>query len=421
MITTADKHMGDSSTKAASLMLMLTAVVFWFFLPVLSIFLLCYLHIKLSNYKVFALFLMALTFGLIASTTKPITSELTDIARYKSTYLKLATINSFQEFIVATIVLSGEVNILFTIVNYVFSLFLPTYHQIVPLFWVTLTYFFTFLTFYEYSKHHQYGPTEYALFFVLIGILGIPFYQTTETIKQCSAFALFSYALVLKVYGRPKSLLYLIIALLTHVSTIMILPTYLFCKQKWIVKWILPLFLIVLVLSFFNLNEMINNYLGDFLGGGFKERAELYTEYGWELSRRYNIILYLFGAMVLFAFWYFQKAEQQSESDSYLLNIHLLSFLILFLNRNNVHNFVRYILTYYPFYNLLLLHMINFQLPKRQKIIIWFVLSAFFAYSNYLLLVLRTNPEIGYANSYLDNSISLLLSSNVLDIINFEQ
>jgi len=65
--------------------------------------------------------------------------------------------------------------------------------------------------------------------------------------------------------------------------------------------------------------------------------------------------------------------------------------------------------------------MINFQLPKRQKIAIWFVLSAFFAYSNYLLLVLRTNPEIGYANSYLDNSISLLLSSNVLDILKFDQ
>lgn len=183
------------------------------------------------------------------------------------------------------------------------------------------------------------------------------------------------------------------------------------------------MFLIALAISFVNVNDVFTTLLGDYLGVGFKERAELYADYNWNLSRRFYLILVLYGIMVLFLLFSQSKNVIKNidlKVFNRLLNMNVLAFLFLLINRSNVHNFVRYTLTYFPFYILITLQILNVDLVKKQKIVLWLFFVAFFAYSNLLLLQLRTTADIGYANSYMNNSVVDLITSNWVDYLTFK-
>lgn len=405
------------------LLIIVATLPLYFFFPVATMLIWILYHCRFKKYKLLTILLISITFGLVASTTKAISVEMTDIERYKSSYLKLANASSYLEVLIHSVLTSGEINVIFISINYFFSWLFPGYFPILPLFWVSITYFFTLLTFFQYSKVKNFTKGEYSFYFVAVVLLGIPFYQTTETIKQCSSIAIMGYSLVLKSQEKKSSLIWLIISLMVHLSGLFLVPIFFLLKNKKVVKYFLPLFLIAFIISFVNINDLFTNLLGDYLGAGFKDRALLYADYSWSLSRRYYVILFLYGLICLFLLINYNNQKSTStnlELYSRLLNLNLLAFLFLLINRSNVHNFVRYTLTYFPFYILSTLQVLDVFMPKKQKIFVWLFLVVFFAYSNYMLLMLRTDKEIGYANSYMDNSISDVITSSWVDYLRFK-
>lgn len=405
------------------LLIILATLPIYFFFPLITLLIWIFYHCYFKEYKILTILLIALTFGLVASTTKSISVEMTDIERYKTAYLKLVDVSSFNDLLYQTVIVSGEINILFIAINFLFTRLFPTYFPIMPFFWVTVTYVFCLLTYYQYAKVIALSKGEYAFYFVVVALLGIPFYQTTETIKQCSAIAIMGYALVLNSQDKKSGLIWLIVSLLVHLSGLFLLPVYFLMRKKWVINYFIPMFLIALAISFVNVNDVFTTLLGDYLGVGFKERAELYADYNWNLSRRFYLILVLYGIMVLFLLFSQSKNVIKNidlKVFNRLLNMNVLAFLFLLINRSNVHNFVRYTLTYFPFYILITLQILNVDLVKKQKIVLWLFFVAFFAYSNLLLLQLRTTADIGYANSYMNNSVVDLITSNWVDYLTFK-
>jgi hypothetical protein len=409
--------------RSGELLIILVTLPIYYFFPILVLLLWIAYHCYFYKHKVLTLALISITFGLIASTTKSISYELTDIERYKSAYYKLVGATSFSEVLFHSVVTSGEINVLFISVNYFFTRVFPSYFPVVPFFWVSVTYFFTLLTFYQYSQNTTFTKHQYLFYFVIVVLVGIPFYQTTETIKQCSAIAIMGYSLVLKTQNKKGGLFWLIISLLVHLSGLFLLPVFFMLNNKKVIKYAFPMFVVALLISFININDLFTDVLGDYLGSGFKDRAMLYADYSWSLSRRYYVILVLYGLVTYFLFVSINKQKSQMletyEVNARLFNLQILAFVFLLINRSNIHNFVRYTLTYFPFYILFTLQVLNVLMPKRQKVLIWLFLVLFFGYSNFLLLSLRTDNAMGYANSYLDNSFIKLFTYNVSDILKF--
>lgn len=422
-MNTGIKLSDELKSKNGEFLIILATLPLYYFFPVPVSLLWIVYHCYFGKHKLLTLALISVTFGLIASTTKSISFELTDIERYKSAYYKLVGATNFSEVLFHSVITSGEINVLFISINYFFTRVFPNYFSIMPLFWVSVTYFFSLLTFYQYSKNRNYTKGDYSFYFVVVVLLGIPFYQTTETIKQCTAIAIMGYSLVLKSQNHKGGVLWLIISLLVHLSGLFLLPVFFLLKNKNVIKYFLPVFIVAFLISFVNINDVFTSIIGDYLGAGFKDRALLYTDYGWSLSRRYYVILVLYGLITFFLFYSTNKQKSDSANaqvDFSLLNMQILAFIFLLINRSNIHNFVRYTVTYFPFFILITLQTLDVLMPKKQKIVLWLFLIIFFAFMNITLMDFRTDVNSGYANSYLDNSILNIVTFNVAEILKYK-
>jgi hypothetical protein len=209
-------------------------------------------------------------------------------------------------------------------------------------------------------------------------------------------------------------------------SSLMILPVFLLVNNKSIIKFWIPILLFSFALSFFNIVELLNNFVAAFMANGIKERGAVYEEYGWELSRRYNLILFVYFLAVVIQIIATNKISESFNNNKALVVkikrlvlVQFVAFVILLLNRNNVHNFVRYTICYYPFFIAAILNFDFFNLKKNEKTLLWFVFLVFFALMNITLLGFRTDINTGYANSYLDNSAVKLFTFSVTDILKF--
>lgn len=404
----------------------ITLLLVWFLLPVLSVPILCMFAAFIDKGRVLIYFILAITFGLIAYTAQSIGVEQTDLVRYSQAHLKMASINNLNDLLVSQVVIAGEINALYIILSFTLAKIFPNHPQTLMLFWVSVSYFFIFLSFHEFLKVKDLKRDSYFLYLLFIVVLGIPFSQTVETIKQCASAGILSYAIMLRVNKRKKSWVFAICSVLIHMSSLMIFPVFLFINSRSPLKYWVPIFVLAFAMSFFNIVELLNNALSMYMGAGLKERGEVYAEYGWELSRRYNLILFVYFLAVVILimaqkhlYKFENNKNQVSSKIDKLVTVQFVAFIILLLNRSNIHNFVRYTLCYYPFFILSILSFDFFKFKKNEKAVLWVAFLFFFALMNITLLGFRTDITTGYANSYLDNSFVKFITYSVFDILKF--
>lgn len=416
----------DFSIKKQYLDLIMISMVLlvWFFIPLLSlplIFVLWnYLQVPSKSKDTFIIFLLSLTFGLVAYTGQSIGVDETDIARYQFSYGLVSDIESISSFFVL-MVLEGGSNPVFYLINFLFSRVFPTNPQVHILFWVTVSYFFTLLGAYNalryLGKPVPANISKILIFTFLIGT--IPFFTVTEIIKQCSSVSIFFYAIVRKLLKEPHSVKFMVLSLLVHASSLILLPLFFLYDSKVIKKYILPIAFGCIIFSFFNFNVVLTSVLSLLPGGALLAQAKEYqnTEV-WSISLRHYGTFFFYGVLLLvLAFDWYKTEKTQLKTN--VLMVLFLSFTLLLINRGNVHNFIRYIYGFYPFYMLAIIMMLKGQIKVYERYSLALVAILFFTFSNIKLLSIQTSADVNYANSYFDNSWSNLLTSNVADFLNF--
>lgn len=406
-----------------NLTLILVITTIWLFMPVLSILLWIFYSAFNPANRVLSFFMIALTFGLIAYTGKSAGEMPTDLFRYYQAHQKMTGITNIHDLLYQNVVLNGEVNILFILLSYLLAKLYPFNPQVFGLFWVTISYFFVLLMFYEFLKERSMSKGSYLFSLIVIVIAGVPFVLTVEIIKQCASVSLLGYALMLRINGRKSSWLFAICSVLIHLSGLMLIPIFLFCRSRYVYRFLLPITIITIFFSTFNINDLLNQYAGDLMGNGMKERAEAYTDYGWEISRRYYLNLAVYAVIIVFLGWvrYLKRKNGKEEAVYFerLVAAQILACVVLFLNKGNIHNFIRYLLGYYPFYILLILTLFWVEMKKKEWFYMVVGLAIFFFGLNLVLMSFRLDPATGYANTFMDNNVLQLLLSGVSDILQY--
>ncbi|WP_158559339.1 EpsG family protein [Deminuibacter soli] len=419
------KAIANISEKQTLLLLSASIILVWFIAPVLSIFaILGYLIVTGNQKQQFFILLVSLSFGLIAYTGQSIGPDPTDISRYHNGYNLLSDTNSFSSFLVLFVV-DGGGNPIFYLVNFVLSRIFPHNPQILVLVWVTITYYFTTLS---VIKAMEYLKIDIASW-MYIGIIGIvvlgiiPFFTVTEIIKQCSSIAIFTYALMKKLLKEKRAFLYLVISLLVHSSSLMVAWIYFVYEKKNIAKWMLVILMTSVLLAFFNLNVILSVVLSPIVGDAALSRVKEYENVEvWSISFRHYSCFAVFLLSILPSYYYYKKApttDENAPAIRNMLNILCLVLCVLLINHGNVHNFVRYIYGLFPFYILAVILLLSTKIARDQKYFLVLLISAFFTYSNFKLLSVQTSEDVNYANSYFNNSLLNMVTSNVIDFLSF--
>lgn len=407
-------------------------MVIWFFVPLLGLLLMPVLWISFkskSKWKDrFIIFVMSLTLGLVAYTAQSIGLDETDIARYQFYYTIISDIESIGSFFVL-MVIDGGSNPVFYVINFLISRVFPSNVQVHILFWVTVTYFFTLMGAYKLlslcAKPVPAIVAKVLIFIFLIGIM--PFFTITEIIKQCASVSILFYALSKKLLNERYSYVWLIVALLVHISSLMLLPAFFFYKSPIVKKYLYVILFVSVIFSFFNFNMILTGLLSLFPGGSLLATATEYQNVEvWSISFRHYATFLFYAVLILILFYDYYKTRKLNIRKEYLpvkwdvLMVLFLSYMMLLVNRGNVHNFVRYIYGLYPFYILVIVFVLKSQYKVAERYGIAMVAICFFMYSNIKLLSVQTSSEVNYANSYFNNSWKNLLTSNVYEYLSFE-
>jgi hypothetical protein len=397
----------------------------WFIFPFACIFLFPLLLFKFTfdkRVENFMLLLIAISFGLVAYTTRSTGTTDSDIARYTSLYKYIATVNTPNRIFIS-IVFDGANNILFYFVMFLMTRIFPANPQVLPLFWVSGTYFFSFLTIKEYVQYFSLPRKKYILllFFACMGI--ITFYTTTEIIKQTASVAIMGYAIILNLREKKAPLFFVIISVLTHFSSLLLLPVYFFCKRAQTVFYIPFIFFICLIFSFFNFNILLYNLLSPFMksGSDLLMRVQYYEDVEtWTISLRFYAVFAMYFLLVGIFYWdYLNVANnEEKKKKQSLLIVHSLAFFVLLVNRSNVHNFIRYVLGYFPFYLAAVIQLFYTRIARFDKTVVICLVLGFYLYSNVKMIIAQTTSS-DYANSYMNNDLLKIATSNVVQFLNF--
>ena len=420
-----DKALQTTTTANESFLFVILFVFVWFLFPVACIFLfpLLLFRFKFNNtVENIMLFLMAVSFGLIGYTTRSFGTTDSDIARYNALYLNLSNIETTKQFFFV-FVIDGSNNVLFYLITYLMAQIFPGNPQVLPLFWVTATYFFSFLVLKELVQYFSLSRKQYILllFFSCVGL--ITFYTTTEIIKQTASVSIMCYAIILKVKNKKRSLLMAVISILVHFSSFLILPVFLFCKKQKLVTYLPFIFVACLALSFFNFNILLYSILSLFLhtGSDLLMRVQNYENVEtWTISFRFYAVFAMYFFLVIIFYWDYFKIQNEEEKvkKRSLLIIHCLAFFTLLINLNNVHNFIRYVLGYFPFYMAAVAQLFYTRIMKFDKAMLITLVISFYLYSNIKMLIAQTEGPT-YANSYMNNDLPKIISSNVIQFLQF--
>lgn len=400
--------------------------IVWFFLPVLSVVIFLPLLYRFHfNRKVetFLFLLIALSFGLVGYTTQSVGVRDTDITRYFFTYSWLSQVSSFNDFVISFVVDGGN-NLIFYVITFLMTRIFPDNPQVMPFFWVTLTYFVSFLTIRECVTYFTGLSREKYVLIIFASIVGIiTFFTVTEILKQVSSVAIFAYALIKKMKGQKGALLILIISILIHFSSLLLLPVYFLCRKEKIIGYMPVVFFVCLVLSFFNFNVLMYDIISlVFNQGVLVERLKFYEDVEtWTISLRfYAVFVTYFLLIVLFYYDYYNTDNSfEKRQKRHFLIVHSIAFFILLINRSNVHNFIRYTLGYFPFYIIAVIQLFTIRIVKFEKIILMALIFAFYFYSNIKMLADQTVVGADYANSYMNNDLPKIITSNVVGFFRF--
>jgi len=398
----------------------------WFIFPVISVFIFLALLYKFNfdrRVETFLFFLMALSFGLVAYTTQSVGIKESDIARYYFSYSLITDIQATKIFLLSFL-LYGNDNPLFFAITFLLTRLFPNNPQILPMFWVSVTYFFSFLTIREcvlYFSPESRKTYILIIFFACIGI--ITFFTVTEILKQVASVSVFGYALMLKLTKKRGAAALLLVSVLIHFSSLLLLPVYYLCTKQKILRYLPFLFFISLVLSFFNFNEILVNIISLFVKqGDLLNRLQYYQDIQrWTISFRFYAEFILYFLIIILLYWdyFIAKTQKDKNQKRPFLVLHSIAFFILLINRGNVHNFIRYIMGYFPFYIMAMVQLFHIRIVKNEKIALILFAACFYFYSNVKLLSAQTVRGGEYANSYMNNNVTGILSSNVVNFLNF--
>ncbi|WP_177230470.1 EpsG family protein [Chitinophaga sp. CF118] len=369
----------------------------------------------------FFLLLIALSVGLISYTTKSISQEETDINRYYFVYQSFANVGSFRDFVFA-IFLEGEVNPLFQSINFLLAKTFPENPQMLPLFWVTITYYFSFITYYILLDICDIDEKRRMVFAVAIALVGVIYFgRTTESIKQCSSAAIFGYAVARAIMKKGKGSLFVVIAILVHISSIILLPIYWSVNSKFIRRHLKIIFIFCFLASFIDLNKFIALIVNNvpIFPAAITDKLLTYEDYNVPSSIRLLITFFIYAILIGLLAWHYYK--KKNERDKTFLIVQVVAFCILLINKSNAHNFMRYIYSYFPFIGMAYLKFSGFNnWKKNEYMVLHFVFISFLIYSNISYLLYFTDAAGNYANSYLDNSVRNLFIYNVVDYLNYK-
>jgi hypothetical protein len=396
----------------------------WFIFPFACIFLFPLLLFKFTfdkRVENFMLLLIAISFGLVAYTTKSVGIRDSDISRYYLSYNYISNVHTFNDFILSYL-LDGGNNFLFYLVTFLMTRVFPGNPQVMPLFWVSVTYFFSFLTIKECVRYFSLNRKIFILliFFSCFGI--ITFYTTTEIVKQAASVSIFGYAILLKIQGKKRALFFTIISILVHFSSFILLPVYFFCNKPRILKFMPLIFFVSFILSFFNFNILLYSVLSLFLGKGsdLLMRVQFYEDVEtWTISLRYYAVFFMYFFLLAVLYWDYliESKTEAIERKQKIIIIHCLAFLILLINRSNVHNFLRYLMGYFTFYIMAVAQLFTIRIAKFDKIILLIIVLGFYLYSNFKMLSAQTIIGGDYGNSYMNNDLFRIATSNVVNFL----
>jgi len=388
----------------------------WLISPVGSIFVMLFisnqLQLSKSNLK-FLSFLIAASLALLAFTQKSISVGIdTDIQRYydEFSYLEGNSIN-----ILPLLFSDNLLTYTFTFINAVLVIASGNV-QMISLFWIFVIYYFHFNTFWIICEKEGIELNKTNIFLILVfSIFGaILFTQITETIKNAVAITLFFYVLIKHIYGWPiyKTLISLFLIIGIHSMVLMLIPMFFYKKFNYKVLTAI-LILVFFTSPFINIMTISTMVIPDV---GFfsllREKALDYSDFAGETSsKRYIIISFV---LLIYSF-ILQKKNIFNNNNKYI-NIVLLYMLLMWINYNNSHAFIRFanFAHFFILWEFILLHK---EYKLKSTVLSFFFI--FFLLTNLQMTKGRTTPG-NYASSYMDNSIAKVLFSNVYDYLKFE-
>ena len=388
--------------------------IIWLLCPFLSVFLiLLFISKQLSEkqYK-YLLFLISVSFALLAYTQKSLFWDGTDITRYYYEFSPF--INSDPSII--PLLLSGSIlTYTFTIIN-ILLVFTLKNVQVISLFWIGLIYYLYFLTVIKLLKKENIVLSGANIFLITsISIFGfILFTQVTETIKNAAAFAIFFYAFTcyLNNENNMKIIILCFLGIGVHSSIIMLLPLFLY---KIFNSRFLFVVLLICIIScrFIDLMELSLKLIPDF--GYFSsllEKADSYTNGdGGNSSIRYIGISFV----ILLAGLYLWKNKVFNIENKYI-NIILMYLIIMYLNFNNSNAFIRWA----NFAQFIMIFEFVQLLKNRRKYIISIICFFVVFYVTNLQMTYGRTLSGGYCSSYMDNSMGKALFSSVYNYLEYK-
>ena len=336
----------------------------------------------------------------------------TDISRYYDEVSRYSYV-SFRDAVLLLINSDTILTYTFTFVNVLLvSVFKNV--QIISLVWISLFYYLHFVSMFRMMELSNIPRSRTNIFLLLIFSLfgAILFTQVTETIKNAVAFSFFFYLFTLFLADgkKWKFLLGFFIGIGIHSSILMLLPIFFYKRIHYKYLFVISLFCI-LICPFVNMMEVAMSILPDWgFFGELASKAEGYSEDAASSSSRRYIVIGLF-------LWIYSAILYKKDKAMELyLNIVLIYVIMMFLNYNNSHAFIRF--ANFAQFVIVLEFLILLRNRMKLRVCLW-IIMLFFCLTNLQMTYGRTLSG-GYCSSYMDNSIVKILTSNVYDYLTYK-
>lgn len=393
------------------------AIIAWVIMPVPVMLLLVLSPLKYITFyrhKTFLFTIISLTFGLLAFTQTSISD--TDISRY------YAMFGPFMNSDLHSLSLSDSfVDNLYYVFNPVTIAIVAVFKnvQYLSLFWVSIIYFFYFLSCSAYCKFRKIrlNPTHFT-FFLLISILGfILFTQVTETIKQAAAISVFFYGFTAYLNNnRLKAAIFTVLSIGIHSSPLLLLPLFFYRQIKRV--WLITFFLICLIFSFVNIMEIVVSVVPEVgILMLINEKVSQYLDPN--ASTASSLLRYDFLMVFLFSQYLVLKCFS-SFRNVRAINIILIYICLVITNRFMVQNYCRFVNMSYVIYGFAFIEIIctRFSIKNFRNLYLTILIIGYLI-TNLHMTYYRT---IGgqYLSHYFDNNLLKIILSPVPMYLSFE-
>lgn len=384
----------------------------FFINPFFAFFSSFFLLLKKGNKKherIVVYIIISLFYALLAYTQKSNGLQDTDIIRYYNYF------NDFSKMPLFGTDLFYNLNLLFVGFDIVSRVVVNITRDVkfFSLFWTFVSYIYLYLSIENFIRYRRIRLNNIRWFFLIVfcTLCLQLFTQVTETYKQAVSLALFFYGFTLTLLNRKKvGAIYVVFAMLCHLSTllclIMYLPHYINHRKMWIVVGISGL---IGLINSMNIMTNILNFIGSnsYFLYLLINKSEKYGEEldGFSLSFVFVIQL----LVLIVACLYIELLTRKSRRYD---NLFLPFLCLLLINLSSAHNFDRSInLASFPMTVLFIdcLTLRTKQKKLRTAVLTFFVISMLFV--NTRKTYFRTLDSSGYTSSYMDNSIPKIILS----------